>query len=69
MDRGLLEYNTILHKKWNLQNKRLHRRKLFEIQPRVDNSIPEAYKYPIVKTKKEMIIEGNKIIINFDIFF
>ena len=31
MDRGLLEYNTILHKKWNLQNKRLHRRKLFEI--------------------------------------
>jgi hypothetical protein len=58
MDRALPEFNTVLHKKWNLQNKRMHRRKVQESCPAVDNTLPVAYKYPIVKSKKEMIIEG-----------
>ena len=58
MDRGLPEFNTVLHKKWNLQNKKRHRTKIAESGPQVDNSLPKAYAYPIIKTKKEMIIEG-----------
>ena len=58
MDRALPEFNTILHKKWNAERKRLHKRGVLESRPLVDNSIPDAYKHPIVKSKKEMIIEG-----------
>jgi len=61
MDRALPEFNTILHKKWNLEKKRIHKRRLVESQPRVDNNVPSAYRYPIVKSKKEMIIEGKQI--------
>jgi hypothetical protein len=58
MDRGLPEFNTVLHKKWNLQNKKRHKTKIAEQAPLVDNALPRAYAHPIVKTKKEMIIEG-----------
>ena len=58
MDRGLPEFNTILHKKWNLENKRRHKTKIAGQGSQVDNGLPKAYGYPIVKTKKEMIIEG-----------
>ena len=57
MDRALTEYNTILHRKWITETKRAQRRKLRETGHRVDNKMPEAYKYPIVKTKKELKIE------------
>lgn len=58
MDRALPEFNTVLHKKWIQETKRLNKKKLQETSSRVDNSLPNAYKYPIVKTKKEMLIEG-----------
>ena len=58
MDRALPEFNTILHKKWNQENKRIHKDKVRNITARVDNSVPDSYKYPIVKSKKEMLIEG-----------
>jgi len=58
MDRALPEFNTILHKKWNAEKKRQHKRGLMESRAVVDNSIPSAYKHPIIKSKKEMIIEG-----------
>jgi len=32
--------------------------------PAVDNTLPSAYNYPIVKSKKEMIIEGKISILN-----
>jgi len=60
MDRALPEFNTILHKKWTQDKKRIHKRHLLESQPRVDNNRPSAYNYPIIKSKKEMIIEGKK---------
>ena len=27
----------------------------------VDNRLPQSYKYPLVKTKKEMLIEGKSL--------
>lgn len=58
MDRALPEFNTILHKKWITQTKRLNKQKLQATTARVDNGPPVAYQYPLVKTKKEMLIEG-----------
>ena len=57
MDRALPEFNTVLHKKWIQDAKRMHRKKLQLTTSRVDNSLPSSYNYPIVKSKKEMIIE------------
>lgn len=63
MDRALPEFNTILHKKWISETKRLNKKKLQAATSRVDNSLPSAYKYPIVKTKKEMMLEGKFLIL------
>ena len=57
MDRALPEFNTILHKKWNQQNKRLHKKKINQCVASVDNNLPTAVKYPINKAKKELLIE------------
>jgi len=69
MDRALPEFNTILHKKWNLERKRQHKRGLQESRPLVDNAMPSAYNYPIVKSKKEMIIEGKIFEYNHNFHF
>jgi hypothetical protein len=58
MDRALTEYNTVLHQKWITENKKLHKKGVRDQSSRVDNKLPEACKYPIVKSKKELIIEG-----------
>jgi len=58
MDRALPENNTVLNKKWILENKRMHKRKVFGMEKRIDNALPNACKYPIIKSKKELIIEG-----------
>ena len=49
MDRALPEFNTVLHKKWNAERKRQHKRGLLDSRALVDNGLPEAYKHPIVK--------------------
>lgn len=59
MDRALPEYNRILHKKWQTYSKRVHKQKLYESRPAVDNNEPSSFKYPIIKLKKEQILEGN----------
>lgn len=58
MDRALPEFNTILHKRWVNDVKKMHKEKLKSTTARVDNNVPDSYKYPIVKSKKEMLIEG-----------
>ena len=58
MDRALPEYNTILHKKWIAENKRMHKKKVQTMTKQIDNNLPSAMKYPIIKSKKELIIEG-----------
>ena len=52
MDRALTEYNTVLHQKWITENKKQHRKKVRETGARIDNRLPKACQYPIVKTKK-----------------
>ena len=58
MDRGIPEYNRLVTKKWNEYTKRLHKQGIVHTRPQVDTSLPESLKYPIIKTKKEMINEG-----------
>ena len=53
MDRALPEFNTVLHKKWNMEKRKMHRKKVQSTTARVDNGLPEAYKYPIIKSKKD----------------
>ena len=57
MDRALPEFNRILNKKWQAYNKRLHKQKIHEIRPIIDNNEPSSLRYPIIKTKKEQILE------------
>jgi hypothetical protein len=63
MDRALPEFNTILHKKWNALNKKMHKKKLAATTAAVDNNMPHAMQYPLVKTKKDLIIEGKLLIV------
>jgi hypothetical protein len=59
MDRALPEYNKILHKKWQTYSKRIHKQRITETRPAIDNNEPSSFKYPIIKLKKEQILEGN----------
>ena len=65
MDRALPEFNTVLHKKWNALNKNRHKKKIQGTSAAVDNNLPTALQYPLVKIKKEMIIEGKCIFVTY----
>ncbi len=56
----LPEYNRVgvLEKKWQAYNKRAHKQRLLESKPMVDNNEPSSLRYPLIKTKKEQILEG-----------
>ena len=58
MDRGEPIFNHVIHKKWTQKAQRRHRSNLRQVRPVIDNREPACLKYPLVKTKKEMIIEG-----------
>ena len=58
MDRALPEFNRIVNKKWQQRNRRLHRQKLIESKPLVDNTEPSSLRYPLIKNKKEQLLEG-----------
>ena len=58
MDRALPEYNRILNKKWNDYTKKIHRVKLYQVKPCVDNSPPRSHLQGLVKAKKEQQTEG-----------
>ena len=64
MDRALPEFNRVLNKKWNAQNRRIHKQKLNDSKSQIDNNLPSSFWYPIIKSKKEQILEG--IISNFN---
>eukprot|EP00347_Sterkiella_histriomuscorum_P004050 403361935 len=57
MDRGIPEYNRVLNKKWLDYNKKLHKQSIYQVKPTVDNAMPDSLRYPLIKTKREMIIE------------
>ena len=58
MDRALPEFNRVLHKKWLASNKRMHKSKIGDSRPVVDNTMPSSFRYPLIKTKKEQLLEG-----------
>lgn len=58
MDRAIPEFNRVITKKWQDQQKKMHKSKLRSMNKRIDNELPSAYSYPISNAKKEMIIEG-----------
>ena len=61
MDRALPEFNRIINQKWIAHNKRIHRQNIKETRPMVDNHEPSSLRYPIIKTKKEQILEGTSL--------
>jgi hypothetical protein len=69
MDRALPEYNTILHQKWIAENRRTHKKKIRDTKCVVDNKLPTALRYPHIKSKKELIIEGKFFILSPVLFF
>jgi hypothetical protein len=58
MDRAIPEFNRILNKKWQDQSKKAHRLRILETRPKVDNALPSSLMYPIIKNKKEQLLEG-----------
>lgn len=58
MDRAIPEFNRVITKKWQDQQKKIHRQRIRSMDKRIDNAAPTAYNYPISNAKKEMIIEG-----------
>ena len=58
MDRGLTEFNTVLHKKWIQEKKQLHNQKVKLMGKRIDNATPNACKHPMIKTKTAQLAEG-----------
>ena len=61
MDRAIPEFNRVVNKKWQQHQKRIHKQKIIETRPLVDNNVPSALRYPIIKTKKEQILEGKSL--------
>ena len=58
MDRAIPEFNRVITKKLQDQQKKIHRDRVRSMSKRIDNEMPTAYHYPISNAKKEMIIEG-----------
>jgi hypothetical protein len=57
MDRAIPEFNRVITKKWQEQQKKVHKDKVRSVSKRIDNELPVACQYPISNAKKEMIIE------------
>lgn len=60
MDRAIPEVNRQIAKKELQNSKRIHKMKLQAAVPAVDNSLPSALLHPIIKAKKEQMVEGKK---------
>ena len=58
MDRAIPEINRLTAARVRQESKYKHKDVLKHIKGRVDNSLPESMYHPIVKHKKEQMIEG-----------
>lgn len=58
MDRAIPEINRHLASRIRQESKWRHKEAIRKIKPIVDNSLPESMYHPIVKHKKEQMIEG-----------
>ena len=61
MDKAIPEINRHIMARMRLENKRKHKSSLRAVKPSVDNALPDSMYHPIVKAKKEQMIEGKLI--------
>ncbi len=58
MDRAIPEVNRHIMQRMRQENRQKHKMNLRATKPTVDNALPESMYHPIVKAKKEQMIEG-----------
>ena len=58
MDRAIPEINRHCAHRIRLENHARHRMSVREQKPVIDNGLPKSMYHPIVKLKKEQMIEG-----------
>ena len=58
MDRAIPEINRHVAHRIRLENHAKHRQSVRGQKPVIDNSLPQSMYHPIVKLKKEQMIEG-----------
>ena len=58
MDRAIPEINRHIVARMRAESHGRHRQHVRAAKPCVDNGLPESMYHPIVKTKKEQMIEG-----------
>lgn len=58
MDRAIPEINRHTAERIRHQSRQKHKAMLRNIKSSVDNGLPESMYHPIVKAKKEQMIEG-----------
>lgn len=58
MDRGIPEINRHIVSRMRQASRTKHKASLKSVKPTVDNALPESMYHPIVKAKKEQMIEG-----------
>ena len=61
MDRAIPEINRHTVHRMRQENRAKHKDMLRNVKPSVDNSLPNSMYHPIVKAKKEQMIEGKTI--------
>jgi len=61
MDRAIPEINRPIAQKQLYEAKRAFRARLKEVKGAIDNSLPCSMQHPIVKLKKEQMIEGKDL--------
>lgn len=66
MDKAIPEINRHIVDRMRQENRSKHKAMLRAVKPTVDNALPESMYHPIVKAKKEQMIEGKLITIYFD---
>ena len=49
--------NKILSQRWTEASREMHYKHLLEMRAITDSSLPLAYQYPLMKQKKEQILE------------
>ena len=57
MDRAIPEYNRIMCERELNRNKQIHKRKVRQMEPRIDNSLPSTIGYLSNNTKRDHMIE------------
>lgn len=58
MDRAIPEINRHIAQRMRQEHRMKHKASLRAVKASVDNSLPESMFHPIVKAKKEQMIEG-----------